>query len=75
MIAKNASVKKTMKIIGYILFVIVTFTGSLLFMPFEIFLISTIVVLAALRGLEKELGDFNVRNLKTFETHTTHMKR
>lgn len=75
MIAKNASISKIVKISGYILFVVLTFTGSLLFMPFEIFLLSTIVVLIALRGLEKELGDFNVRNLKAFETHATRTKR
>lgn len=66
---------KNIKIAGYILFAALTFIGSLLFMPFEVFLLSTIVVLVALRIVEKELGNFDARNVKTFKAHSTRAKR
>lgn len=73
--ANNQSKGKIIKIISYILFAVLTFIGSLLFLPFEVFLLSTIVVLIALRSLEKELSNFDMRNLKTFEAHPTQTKR
>lgn len=48
--------RKTKKIIAYVIFVVITFSTSLLFLPHELFLLSTIVVLLMLRAVEKELS-------------------
>lgn len=71
---KNPTSKKMKKIVAYIVFVVITFTVSLLFMPFELFLCSTIVVLIALRGVEKELGGFNLSSFKTLDAQPTETK-
>lgn len=71
---KKFDSKKIKKIIAYIVFVVITFTLSLLFMPFELFLLSTIVVLIALRGVEKEIGGFNLKRFKTLPAQPTKTK-
>gem|GEM_PF-4431879 len=58
--------KNIMKIAGYLFFVVITFTVSLLVLPYEFFLVSIIVVLIALRGVEKELLKFDVKQLTSF---------
>ncbi|MBI2427844.1 MAG: hypothetical protein HYV29_03450 [Ignavibacteriales bacterium] len=40
----------------------------------ELFLLSTIVVLIALRGVEKELGGFNLKSFKTLDARPTKTK-
>lgn len=44
------------KIIFYITIIIVTFSGSLLFMPYEFFLVTALIVLLFLNAIEKELN-------------------
>lgn len=46
------------KITIYILFIILTFTITLVFMPYEFFFFSSLVVLFALKEIEKEIMRF-----------------
>ena len=46
------------KIILYILFIVVTFIITLLFMPYEFFFFVGIVILFALKEIEKEVMHF-----------------
>lgn len=44
-----------LRITGYILFVVIVFILSLLTMPFELFFLTSGVILVTLRTIEKEL--------------------
>lgn len=66
--------KNIKKIFAYIFFVIVTFVISLLYLPYELFLLSTIVVFIALRGVEKELGILDFKKFKALDVQPTKTK-
>ena len=51
----SSSKNNITRIVLYILFSITTFTVSLLFMPYEFFFFAGIVVLFALKRVEKEV--------------------
>jgi hypothetical protein len=58
MLNHHRSSKNLTKIAIYVLFIIATFSLSLLFIPYEFFFFSAVVVLIALRGVEKEVMRF-----------------
>jgi hypothetical protein len=62
--------RRIKKIISYVVFVVVTFSASLLFLPHELFLLSAIVVLVMLRAVEKELNGLNLRTKQNLETQS-----
>lgn len=66
MIENHPCWKNVAKICVYVLFIVAIFTFSLLTMPYEYFFVSAIVVLVALRGVEKELRHIDLKQFQLF---------
>jgi hypothetical protein len=47
--------QRFIKLTGYILFIIILFVLSLFTLPFEMFFLTSVVILITLRSVEKEL--------------------
>jgi hypothetical protein len=47
--------QQLLKLTGYIFFIVVVFVLSLFALPFEMFFLTSVVILMTLRGVEKEL--------------------
>ena len=58
--------KKLVRILFYITLSIVVFAVSLLILPLELFLFSTVIIFATIRGIEKELSDTEKKDLSPF---------
>ena len=61
----KANKKKVVRILLYIVLSIAVFAVSLLVLPLELFLLSSVVVLVTLRGIEKELEEGEKKNISS----------
>jgi hypothetical protein len=65
---KKCDILCIVKIIAFIVLGTFTFIVSLIFLPYEMFLLSTIIVFVSLRGVEKELHKYIGKDQPTFHT-------
>lgn len=56
---KKISKKKLARISLYMLLSIVTFAVSIIILPLELFLFTSVLILITLRGIEKELSELD----------------
>lgn len=65
---KKCDIVCVVKIILFILLGTFTFITSLIFLPYEMFLLSTVIVFVSLRGVEKELHKYIGNDQPTYHT-------
>jgi len=61
----KANKKKYLRVAFYIALSILVFTVSLLILPLELFLFTSVIVLITLKSIEKELSDIEKKNVSS----------